>query len=130
MKKTIIIIYLVFIGTLSNAVADYGPYYIKDIDYCTEYELYLTPGDFIYGTEYGCAYIDNRAPSKFVGILSFEKDSFFLIESNPELSNSNFPRNKMLILEYNFYTMIATAYITNGYTFEYYADWEWAISLR
>lgn len=129
MKKIGFALYFVFIGMISNAVADYGPYYVRDLGYCTEYKLYLTPGNFIYGTEYGCAYLDNRDPSEFVGILSFENDSFFLIEAHPELSNSNFPRDSMLIIEYNLYTMVATAYITDGYTFEYYSDWDWSLSL-
>ena len=130
--KKIIIICCMLTATISNAIADYGPYYVRDVGYCTEYELYLTSGNsIIYGTEYGCAYVDNRAPSQFVGILSWERNSFFLIEANPELTNRDFPRNKMLIIEYNFDTMYATGYITDGYTLEYYGDdWKWTLSLN
>lgn len=129
MKKIIIALCFVLTGMLSDAVADFGPYYIIDLPYCTEYKIYLAPGNFIYGTEYGCAYIDHRDPSQIVGILSFERDSFFLIEAEPELTSSDFSSDEMLIIEYNFNTMIATAYITDGYTFEYYGDWEWDIYL-
>lgn len=130
MKKIIFTLSLLLTGMISNAVADHGPYHIRDKHFCTEYELYLAPGNFIYGTEYGCAYLDNRAPSRFIGILSLEKNSFFLVEANPELTTWNFPENNMMIVEYNFFTMIATAYITDGEEFEYYGEWEWTISLH
>lgn len=130
MKQIMIILCLVLIVAVSNAVADYGPYYVRDSGYCTEYKLYITPDNFLYGTEFGCAYLDNRAPSSFIGILDFQNNSLYIIDSAPELTNADVPRNSMLIIEYNFYTMIAKAYITDGHSFEYYSKWGWTLSLN
>lgn len=130
MKKAIMVIFLLLTVMTSYSAADYGPYYVRDVNFCAEYELYLAPGNYIYGTEYGCAYGEGRAPSPFIGIFSLERNSFYLVEADPELSTGDLPRGSMMILEYNLSTMDATAYMSDGNYLEYYGRWEWDISLH